>query len=291
MIDPNSKLLIYQRSLICYRNNVWFLQLDTGRSDRIFLVLDASGEDTLQVNLLPPLDCNCGHRKVELASFSTAPASPGSVIFFLWKSTVPRSCYEEGEEYHYFTITTYDLEYRRWSLYQLPCVNPNDYEFKDVVYADGSFYVAIDMNSKAVLGSFNVALQEWVMMNNSTSTLRLPSRPTHLYLANSDRKFLLAVFYNKDQQGTELFSPSEKRGRELFCHIYQFDLSQKNWIRVKNLGNRALLLCTASSIAVSAASMVASKFANVIVRYSSCDFVLEKYTCNTEGEWGFAEKG
>lgn len=69
-------------------------------------------------------------------------------------------------------------EHISWSVTELPLSNPKNKEWKfikDVAYVDGIFYCAVDMDSKVILGTFNVALREWDTMRRRS--LRLTSRP------------------------------------------------------------------------------------------------------------------
>lgn len=184
---------------------------------------------------------------------SSSPTSPDCVIFILWNTVTVN---DDLERSRYFTITTYTHKDRRWSIYENPCFNGG--VFEGAAYACGVFYCAlVNDNSELALGTFNVALREWEVMDDSTC-LELNYGP--VYLVNSGSKdLLLASFHEYDEQTYDYHC----------CHIYRFDLSQKEWTRFASLGNRVLIISeSVRSSHLCPAAGVTSEYANLILHSS-----------------------
>lgn len=184
---------------------------------------------------------------------------------------------------HICRIFTCNLKDDKWTSQDIH----GDKELWDVAYMDGAFYCVFSEGFSIVMDTFTFRSDDAIeqaddeqcgpFITSSSSSFSLRRKENdELYLVEADGDLLLAIYSLDDTSN--------------YCHIYQFDPSQKEWTRIKSLGNRVLILSSDVDIEsiVVPAVRDAKEFANMIfvLRYSKH----ESYICeSTEGTWRFVQ--
>lgn len=198
------------------------------------------------------------------ATFSSPPTSSDCVVFLICKRGLTKA------KRNICSISTCNLRERRWTTYTSNV--PPEAQIWEVAYVNGSFYCAFTDGSTVLLGTFNVALQDWTIVDYSSS---IEIKPCDcVYLVDSDGELLLMVLRN------------HRFGR-VYSVCHQFNRLRKDWTLIESLGNQVLFFSDKGSIVVPAVGVV-SAFANMIV-WLGMSNDLKSSTYKTEGGWKYHE--
>ncbi|KAL6195326.1 hypothetical protein ACLB2K_030946 [Fragaria x ananassa] len=252
---PEVRNLLSQAKLHASKHGWSLLTVSDSKSKKFFFYNPFCGK----VIDLPPLYMNKEKESyTTVATFTTPPISHDCVVFAVVSSTT---------ETLVCTMSASNFGDKRWRSIHKIWLDDDDH-VKDVSYIDGVFYCIIQTrySYRYTLGTFNMALEEWNIMEDDSASLILESKTVHL--VESNKELLLAV----------LMSSLKLPSREYtYWIVYQFNCSRKDWSIVKSLGDRALILSPCSSIASPAVGKD-SEFAGMIFSYSYSMMYYISYT-------------